>query len=172
MVTEYGVATVLRGFPQRLLELAAFPIGYVHHSLALPDLPAAHAIHIPGEDDFVSRFIDQRAHFLNDCVFDWRSLCDAHRLIDTAGEIDNLEVSVTHVSTWFWLSCAAGHSRSPQRKAYAVCAATDSAHQRGTKECVAKVRGAQNESQIALETAQMISCELAHAVAGRVLHHV
>ena len=79
---------------------------------------------------------------------------------------------MTHVSTWFWLSEAAGHSRSPERKACAVHTATDSVHQRGAKECVAKVRGAQNESQIALETAQMISCELAHAVAGRVLHHV
>ena len=89
--TEHRVLTLFGCLPQRLFELSTLTVGYVEHSLRLPDLSAAHLLHTLGEDHFITSLRHQLDHLINKVVNLTIPFRLSHGLVDTAGEIDHLQ---------------------------------------------------------------------------------
>ena len=87
---EYGIFSMLRGFPQRFFQFTTLTVGYVEHTFTLPDLAAAHLFHPLREDDLVASLSHQLDDFIDKVVLLAALLRLSHRLVDTTGEVNNL----------------------------------------------------------------------------------
>ena len=92
--TEHRILTLFRSFPEGSLQFRTLTIGYVKHTLRLPDLSAAHTLHTFREDDLIARLSTKLDNLIHQVVLLPMELRLSHRLVDTAGEINDLQRQV------------------------------------------------------------------------------
>ena len=89
--TKYRITSLFRCFPQRLFQFGTLTVGNVEHTLRLPNLSAAHLLHALREYGLIARLRHQLYDFVHEVVNLATMLRLTHRLINTAGEVDDLE---------------------------------------------------------------------------------
>ena len=108
-----------------------------------------------------------------------------HRLVDTTGEIDDLQVGVLSLVvrngflddelgevTLLGLTLLLRHRSGPKRQSHLIHRATDVGHQRRTEGDVGKMGHVKHDAQTALDTCHVVGSEFADLTTHGVLVHI
>ena len=69
-------------------EFGGFAVGNVEHTFTFPNGAAAEFIHVLGEDDFVTAFLQEGDHLVYQRLLHGGFFRESHGLVDAAGEIN------------------------------------------------------------------------------------
>ena len=88
LIAEDRVFALLAGFPKGGFEFCGFAIGNVEHTFTFPDGATTELIHVLGEDDFVTAFLQEGDHLVYQRLLHGGFFRESHGLVDAAGEIN------------------------------------------------------------------------------------
>ena len=75
-------------------KFSTLTVGNVKHTFRLPYLSATHLLHSFREDDFVTGLRHELDNLVNQGMLHLRLLRQSHCLVDTTGEVDNLQCTI------------------------------------------------------------------------------
>ena len=88
LIAENWVFALLAGFPKGGFEFGSFVVSNVENTFTLQVGAAAEIVHVLGEDDFVTAFLQEGDHLVYQRLLHGGFFREAHGLVDAAGEIN------------------------------------------------------------------------------------